>query len=198
MHTRQLKVEGVVEFSPEIHRDRRGTFVSPFTGEALAAHAGRRAFPVAQLSYSTSQRGTVRGIHFTRCPPGMAKYVCCLAGAAQDFVVDLRKGSPTFGRWDTTRLSGATMRALYVPTGVGHCFAALDDGTLIAYMMSGAYVPAHELALSPLDPALALPLPDGLVPVLSGRDRVAPTLKELDAQGLLPEYIEALRLDGVR
>lgn len=198
MHTRQLNVEGVVEFTPEIHRDQRGMFVSPFTGEALAAHAGRSVFPAAQLSYSTSRRGTVRGIHFTRCPPGMAKYVCCLAGEAQDFVVDLRRGSPTFGRWDTTRLSDTTMRALYIPVGVGHGFAALRDGTLISYMMSGDYVPAHELALSPLDPELALPLPDGLDLVLSGRDSTALTLRELDEQGLLPEYAETRRLDGAQ
>ncbi|GGS43741.1 dTDP-4-dehydrorhamnose 3,5-epimerase family protein [Streptomyces violaceus] len=198
MRTRHLDVEGVVEFSPEIHRDLRGTFASPFTREALATHAGQSVFPAAQLSYSTSRRGTVRGIHFTRCPPGMAKYVCCLAGDAQDFVVDLRKGSPTFGRWDTTRLSGTTMRALYLPAGVGHGFAAVSDGTLIAYMTSGDYVPAHELALSLLDPELALPLPDRPDLVLSPRDRAAPTLKELDEQGLLPDYAEARGADRAR
>ncbi|MFF4729940.1 dTDP-4-dehydrorhamnose 3,5-epimerase family protein [Streptomyces mirabilis] len=196
MHVRQLNVEGVVEFSPEIHRDQRGTFVSPFTQEALAAHTGRNAFCATQLSYSTSQRGTVRGIHFTRCPPGKAKFVSCLAGEALDFVVDLRKGSPTFGRCDTARLSGATMRALYVPVGVGHGFAALHDGTLISYMISGDYVPAHEIALSPLDPELGLPLPAGLELLLSERDRMAPTLKELDEQGLLPDYAEARRIDA--
>ncbi|AOR31537.1 dTDP-4-dehydrorhamnose 3,5-epimerase [Streptomyces fodineus] len=196
MHVRQLKVEGVVEFSPEIHRDRRGTFVSAFSGEALAAHIGRSAFAAVQLGCSTSRRGTVRGIHFTRCPPGMAKYVCCLAGEAQDFVVDLRKGSPTFGCWDTTRLSGATKRALYIPVGVGHGFAALRDDTLVAYMMSTGYVPADELALSAFDPVLALPLPDAREAVLSERDRTAPTLKELDEQGLLPDYTEARRLDA--
>ncbi|MER5217496.1 dTDP-4-dehydrorhamnose 3,5-epimerase family protein [Streptomyces sp. NPDC002838] len=197
MYARQLNVEGVVEFSPEIHRDQRGMFVSPFTGETFAAHAGRSVFSAAQLSYSTSQRGTVRGIHFTRCPPGKAKYVCCLAGEAQDFVVDLRKGSPTFGRWDSTWLSSSTMRALYIPVGVGHGFAALRDDTLMSYMIAGGYVPAHELALSPLDPELALTLPEGLDLVLSERDRTAPTLKELDEQGLLPDYAEARRIDGI-
>ncbi|APU21377.1 dTDP-4-dehydrorhamnose 3,5-epimerase family protein [Actinoalloteichus sp. GBA129-24] len=196
MYARQLAVAGVVAFSPEIHRDQRGTFASPFSQEALAAHTGRSEFSVTQLSYSISQRDTLRGIHFTRCPPGKAKFVCCLAGEAQDFVVDLRKGSPTFGRWDTTRLSGQTVRGLYVPVGVGHGFAALRDDTVISYMISGDYVPALELALSPLDPDLALPLPEGMEPVLSERDRTAPTLKELDEQGLLPEYAEARRRDG--
>ncbi|MFD5184541.1 dTDP-4-dehydrorhamnose 3,5-epimerase family protein [Streptomyces sp. NPDC058372] len=198
MRARQLNVEGVVEFSPRIHEDRRGSFVSPFTEEALAAHTGRESFPAGQLSYSTSQRGTVRGVHFTRCPPGMAKYVCCLAGEIQDFVVDLRKGSPTFGRWDTTRLSGAEMKALYIPVGVGHAFAALRDGTVMSYMMSGPYSPADELALSPLDPELGLPLPEGPDSVMSERDRIAPTLKELDARGVLPDYAEARRMDGAR
>lgn len=195
MHARQLNVEGVVEFSPQFHRDQRGTFVAPFTREAFAAHTGRSTFSVAQLIYSTSRRGTVRGIHFTRCPPGRAKYVCCLAGEAQDFVVDLRKGSPTFGRWDSTLLSGETMRALYVPVGVGHGFAALREGTLISYLVAGDYVPANELALSPLDPQLALPLPDGPDSLLSGRDRTAPTLRELDEQGLLPDYAQARRIE---
>jgi epimerase EvaD len=196
VHARQLNVEGVVEFSPEIHRDDRGMFVSPFAREALAEHAGLSAFSVTQLSYSTSQRGTMRGIHFTKCPPGKAKFVCCLAGEAVDFVVDLRKGSPTFGCWDTAELSGATMRALYVPVGVGHGFAALRDDTLISYMISGDYVPSNEIALSVLDPDLGLPLPAGLELLLSDRDRLAPTLKQLDEQGLLPDYAEARRLDA--
>ncbi len=196
MYARKLNIEGVVEFSPEVHRDERGTFASPFTQDAFAEHVGKRAFSVTQLSYSTSRRGTVRGIHFTRCPPGKAKFVSCLAGEAQDFVVDLRRGSPTFGRWDTTLLSGTTMGALYVPVGVGHGFAALHDGTLISYMITGDYVPADEIALSPLDPELALPLPEGLELRLSERDRVAPTLKELDEQGLLPGYDEARHIDS--
>jgi 5-epimerase len=196
VHARQLNVEGVVEFSPEIHRDDRGMFASPFTCEALAAHTGLGGFPVTQLSYSTSQRGTIRGIHFTRCPPGKAKFVSCLVGEALDFVVDVRRGSPTFGRWDATELSGASMRALYVPVGVGHGFAALRDDTLIAYMIAGDYVPADEIALSPLDPDLGLPLPEGLELRLSERDRRAPTLKVLDEQGMLPDYAEARRLDA--
>lgn len=198
MRSRQLSVEGVVEFSPEIHEDQRGSFVSPFTGEALAAHVGLESFPAAQLSYSTSRRGTVRGVHFTQCPPGMAKFVCCLSGELQDFVVDLRKASPTFGHWDTTRLSGTTMRALYIPAGVGHGFAALRDGTVMSYMMSGPYIPTHELALSPLDPDLALPLPGGIDLLLSERDRLAPTLKELDERGLLPDPSEARGTGGAR
>ncbi|MEU4685863.1 dTDP-4-dehydrorhamnose 3,5-epimerase family protein [Streptomyces xinghaiensis] len=198
MRCRRLNVEGVVEFTPEVHQDHRGSFVSPFTAESLAAYAGRESFAAAQLSYSTSRRGTVRGVHFTRCPPGMAKYVCCLAGEIQDFVVDLRKGSPAFGRWDTTRLDGATMRALYIPAGVGHAFAVLRDDTVMAYMMSGPYRPALELALSPLDPDIALPLPDDPDLVLSERDRAAPTLKELDERGLLPDYAAARRGDGAR
>nr|WP_202120955.1 dTDP-4-dehydrorhamnose 3,5-epimerase [Streptomyces sp. BA2] len=193
-----MNVEGVVEFIPKIHEDQRGSFVSPFTGEALAAHVGRESFPAAQLSYSTSQRGTVRGVHFTQCPPGMAKFVCCLSGELQDFVVDLRTGSPTFGRCDTTVLSGTTMRALYIPPGVGHGFAALCDGTVMSYMMSGTYAPTYELALSPLDPDLALPLPDGVDLLLSERDRLAPTLKELDERGLLPDYDVARRIDAAR
>ncbi|MET9556554.1 dTDP-4-dehydrorhamnose 3,5-epimerase family protein [Streptomyces sp. NPDC006645] len=196
MRTRQLDLDGAVEFRPPVHRDERGDFVSPFTAPDFSGATGRPDFPVAQISYSTSSRGTVRGIHFTRHPPGMAKYVCCLRGAALDFVVDLRQGSPTFGRWESVRLDGESKRALYLPVGIGHAFLALQDDTLMSYAMSGAYVPENELSVSPLDPDLALPIPADLEPVMSDRDRTAPRLADQAANGMLPDYAACVRNEG--
>ncbi|RCV50837.1 dTDP-4-dehydrorhamnose 3,5-epimerase family protein [Marinitenerispora sediminis] len=188
MRVRRLGVEGALEFTPEVFRDDRGAFTSPLQRHAFARAAGRPPFPVAQTSHSRSRRGTVRGVHYTRTPPGTAKYVCCLAGRALDLVIDLREGSPTFGRCEAVPLDGEGSRALYLPVGVGHAFVALEDGTLMSYLMSAEYAPEHELAVRPLDPALGLPLPDGLDPLLSDRDCGAPTLAEARERGLLPEY----------
>lgn len=196
MKVRELKVAGATEFTPEVYQDRRGSFASPFVASAFATAVGHPLFPLAQMSHSTSRRGTLRGIHYTRTPPGMAKYVYCPSGRALDFVVDLRLGSPTFGRWDVTELDGDSCRAVYVPAGVGHAFVALQDGTLMSYLMSRGYDPDQELAVAALDRTLALPVPDGLPILLSDRDRTAPTLAEARFRGDLPGYRASIEAEG--
>src|SRR5512139_106689 len=103
MRTRELAVAGAFEFTPQAFSDLRGTFVSPLQEEPFIAAVGAR-FPVAQTNLNVSARGVLRGIHFTTTPPGQAKYVYCPSGRARDVVVDLRLGSPTFGRWDSVEL----------------------------------------------------------------------------------------------
>ncbi|MEV5574407.1 dTDP-4-dehydrorhamnose 3,5-epimerase family protein [Spirillospora sp. NPDC052269] len=188
MDVRELAVEGALEFTPRVFPDERGTFVSPFQEPAFAAAHGAPLFPVAQTSFSRSRRNVVRGVHFTATPPGCAKYVCCVQGEALDIVVDLRTGSPTFGRWDAIHLDGRDFRSVYFPVGVGHAFVALSDDTVMSYLLSESYVPENELALSVLDPDLGLPIPDGVEPMLSERDRAALSLAEAQARGLLPDY----------
>ena len=90
-------------------------------------------------------------------PPGQAKYVQCSAGALLDVVVDIRVGSPTFGRWDAVRLDARGLRAVYLSEGLGHAFLALADGTVATYLCSTAYNPGAEHGVNPLDPALDLP-----------------------------------------
>ncbi|MCT2593263.1 dTDP-4-dehydrorhamnose 3,5-epimerase [Streptomyces sp. N2-109] len=195
MEARKLAVEGALEFTPKVFPDERGLFVSPFQGEAFSTANGTPLFRVAQTNHSTSQRGVVRGLHFTVTPPGNSKYVYCARGEALDIVVDIRVGSPTFGQWDAVRMDQRDFRAMYFPTGVGHAFVALEDDTVMSYMLSGGYVAEHELAVSPLDPELRLPLPEDVEPILSSRDRAAPTLAEARRQGLLPEYGRCRELD---
>lgn len=195
MHARKLAVEGALEFTPRVFDDERGQFVSPFQEPAFVAATGRPLFPVAQTNHSRSRRGVVRGVHFTVTPPGTAKYVYCPQGAALDIVVDIRVGSPTYGRWDAVRLDPESFRALYFPVGVGHAFVALTDDTVMSYLLSSSYVASNELAVSALDPALGLPVPDDVEPILSDRDRVAPTLAEAAAAGLLPRYDQCLEIE---
>jgi 5-epimerase len=192
---RELSIPGVFEFVPRVFPDDRGTLTSPYQETAFTAATGHALFPVRQTNHSTSRRGVVRGVHFTATPPGGAKYVHCSRGRAVDVVVDLRAGSPTFGRWDSVVLDGARPSGIYIPVGLGHAFVALEDDTTIQYLLSTEYVAENELAVMVTDPDLALPLPSGLEPVLSERDRVAPTLAEALNRGLLPDYRMSLALE---
>jgi epimerase EvaD len=188
MQVRKLGIEGAFEFTPAVYEDDRGLFSSPYQSAAFTETMGKPLFPVRDLSHNISARGVLRGIHYTTTPPGRAKYVYCPYGRVRDYLIDLRVDSPTFGQWETTELSGDACGALYVPMGVGHAFISLQDDTMIVYVMSEGYVPANELSVSPLDPALGLPMPAGIVAVQSERDSAAPTLAEAKEKGLLPEY----------
>ena len=188
MSVRALDVEGAFVFTPRTFSDERGSFSSPFQEEAFTEAVGGGLFPVAQVSHSRSRRGVVRGVHFTATPPGTAKYVSCPNGSALDIVVDIRVGSPTYGSWDTVVLGPQENRAVFFPVGVGHAFVALEDDTVMSYVLSTRYAVENELAVSPLDPELGLPLPEGLSPIMSERDRNAPTLSQALERGVLPLY----------
>ncbi|MBC6456920.1 dTDP-4-dehydrorhamnose 3,5-epimerase family protein [Actinomadura sp. HBU206391] len=194
MKARKLVVEGALEFTPISYPDERGLFVSPFQGSAFA-EAAEGTFPIAQTNHSMSRRGVVRGVHYTRTPPGCAKYVYCPRGSALDIVVDIRVGSPTFGLSDVVLMDQLTFCAMYFPVGVGHAFVALEDDTVMSYMITSGYVPANELAISVFDPELALPIPTDIDHVISERDRAAMALSEARERGLLPEYAHSLGIE---
>jgi len=195
MQVRKLAVEGALEFTPKVFPDERGLFLSPYQEEAFVAATGGPLFRVAQTNHSLSKRGVVRGIHFTTTPPGTAKYVYCARGKALDVVVDIRVGSPTYGRWDASMLDQRNHRAVYLPVGLGHAFIALEDDTTMAYMISHSYVAEFELAVNVLDPALGLPIPDDVPAILSPRDSAAPTLAAAREAGILPNYADCLAVD---
>ncbi len=186
---------GVVEFQTPVYKDGRGLFTSPLREPDFEAAVGRKMFPVKDISYNVSGRGVLRGIHYTTTPPGRAKFVYCPHGVVTDYLVDLRVGSPTFGTWSVTELSGDCGRALYIPIGVGHAFLSHREGSVIVYVMSQGYVPEHELAISAVDPAVGLPIGD--MPITqSQRDVTAPTLKVARQQGLLPDYETCLKVEA--
>jgi dTDP-4-dehydrorhamnose 3,5-epimerase len=190
----QLAVPGAWRFTPPVFPDARGVFAAPFQGEEFRAAVGHR-LTLAQANTSVSRRGVLRGIHYADVPPGQAKYVHCVAGAVLDVVVDIRVGSPTFGRWDAVRLDPESMTAVYLSEGLGHAFLALDEGTTVTYLCSTPYDPTAEHGVDPLDAALALPWEQYVASgdlVLSDKDRAAPSLAEARAAGLLPT-IEACR-----
>lgn len=194
MQVRALSVSGAFEITPVQHRDDRGLFLEWFKDPAFAEAVGHR-LDLRQANLSVSSRGTLRGIHFAEVPPGQAKYVTCVAGAALDVVVDVRVGSPTFGRWDSVLLDTVDRRAIYLAEGLGHVFLALEDGTTITYLCSEGYNPAREHGVHPLDPALGIRWPADVEALLSAKDAAAPTLAEAHEAGLLPSYDECLAYD---
>jgi epimerase EvaD len=188
MQVRALAVDGAFEFTPKVYADDRGLFVSPFQQEAFQDALGHPSIPVAQTNHSLSRRGVVRGVHYTVTPPGTSKYVYCPRGASLDIVVDIREGSPTFGRWDAVRLDQVDFRSVYLPVGVGHAFVALADDTVMSYLLTSPYVAEYELAVSALDPELGLPIPTDLEVIQSERDSVAQTLAEARRAGAVPDF----------
>jgi 5-epimerase len=184
---RELGIPDAYEISTDVFPDDRGLFVNPFRADLLAEAIGRRLH-VRQTNHSASRRGVVRGVHFSMLPPGQAKYVYVPRGAALDIVVDIRAGSPTYGRHEAVRLDDRDLSAVFLSEGLGHCVIALEDDTVLSYLCSTEYAPDREKGVTPTDPALALPLPADAV--LSPRDTAAPTLAEAAGQGLLPGYEE--------
>lgn len=160
-------------------------------GEQFQKATGHE-FVLRQANCSVSRRGVLRGIHFADVPPGQAKYVTCMSGAVLDVVVDIRVGSPTFGRWEAARLDDENHHALYVAEGLGHAFLALSDEATFVYACSQPYAPAREHGVHPFDPEIGVEWPTrtelGVEVVLSEKDAAAPSLSEARADGLLPSY----------
>ncbi|KJK56736.1 dTDP-4-dehydrorhamnose 3,5-epimerase [Saccharothrix sp. ST-888] len=186
MKFRELTIEDAFEVTPQLHGDPRGLFTEWYRFDRLAEVVGH-PLRLAQANLSVSARGVVRGIHFADVPPGQAKYVTCVRGAVLDVLVDLRVGSPTFGRWEGVRLDDTDRRAVYIPEGIGHGFCALTDDATLSYLCSETFNPAGEHGIHPLDPGLAIEWP-AEAPQLSAKDEAAPGLAEALACGLLPDY----------
>ena len=186
MKIEPLSINGAYQITPIQHGDSRGSFLEWYRFDALAEAVGH-PLDLAQANLSTSARDVVRGIHFADVPPGQAKYVTCVSGAVLDVVVDIRVGSPTFGRWEGVRLDDEDRRAVYLSEGLGHGFCALTEGATVAYLCSSTYRPGHEHGIHPLDPEIGIAWPVK-VPLLSKKDEAAPTLAEAQAGGLLPSF----------
>lgn len=193
MQVTELAIAGAWLFTPEIHGDDRGSFREAFTATSFLKNVGH-TFDLRQMNVSVSSAGTIRGIHYADVPPSQAKYVQCLHGAIVDVVVDIRVGSPTFGRSEAVELDARSGKALYIAEGLGHAFCALTDGATVGYLCSEPYAPQREHGIHPLDEELALPWPTDLPQLLSSKDEQAPTFAEAQATGLLPTWASCQEL----
>lgn len=140
MQITEMAIPGAWVFTPRLHSDERGTFAETFKASEFEKATGRR-FDLLQVNTSVSAAGVLRGIHYTENPPGQAKYVSCVRGAFLDVVVDLREGSPTFGRWDSVVLDDVHRRSVFLSEGLGHAILSLADDSTVTYLCSLEYSP---------------------------------------------------------
>jgi dTDP-4-dehydrorhamnose 3,5-epimerase len=183
-----LAISGAFEVATTIHGDSRGEFVEWFKAPALKEATGRD-FSLAQANLSLSSKGTLRGIHFADVPPGQAKYITCPVGRILDYIVDIRVGSPTFGDWVSVELSGENRNGVFLAEGLGHAFLALEENTVVTYLVTDVFRPDREHGINPLDHDLGLefPLPKEEL-ALSPKDEQAPGFLEAKELGLLPVW----------
>jgi dTDP-4-dehydrorhamnose 3,5-epimerase len=167
----------VLILTPRRFSDARGWFCETWNRETLLAHGIDTAFVQDNHAF-TERRGTVRGLHFQRPPRAQAKLVRCTRGAIRDVAVDIRKGSPSFGRWVAVELSAENGRQLLVPVGFLHGYATLTDTTEVLYKCSDTYAPDCDGAVRFDDPEIGIDW--GIDPasaILSDKDRAAPLLR---------------------
>jgi dTDP-4-dehydrorhamnose 3,5-epimerase len=185
---RELSVPDSYEITPKQYGDDRGVFLEWYRFDRLEETIGHPLL-IAQANTSVSRRGSVRGIHFADVPPSQAKYVTAVRGAVLDYVVDIRVGSPTFGRWDTVLLDDTDRRAVYIAEGLGHCFVALTDEATVSYLVTAPFNPGREHGINPLDTEVGLIFPpEAGELLLSPKDTDAPGLTESASNGLLPTW----------
>ena len=175
----------VLLVEPKVFGDERGFFLESYASERYA-EAGIRG-PFVQANHSRSKRGVLRGLHYQLPPFAQGKLVRVSRGSVFDVAVDVRQGSPTFGKAAWAVLDDVTHKQLWIPPGFAHGFLVLSEEADFEYQVSGsAYAPDHEAGIAWDDPALAIPWPlEGLSPQLSAKDRVLPLLVEQDQRQLL-------------
>lgn len=187
----EMSIADAYRITPPKNPDRRGYFYEAFRAGVLSDIIGY-PFVVGQANYSMSYRNTLRGIHGTTVPPGQAKLVTCVRGAVLDVAVDLRVGSPTFGRFDMTRQDEESGIAVYLADGLGHAFLTLTDNACMNYLCSEEYVPGTMIEVDPLDPDVGIPWDLPEPPIMSDKDAGAVSLDEARSSGLLPTYEDCL------
>ena len=181
MNFESFDLAGPIAITPVRRGDARGYFAETFRADLFAGAAGDVDFVQENESLS-AKVGTVRGLHFQSDPFAQGKLVRCVAGALLDVAVDIRVGSPSYGRWIAVELSAQNGSQLWIPSGFAHGFCTLEPDTVLAYKVTAYYSHEHDKGLAWDDPAIGISWPGGAdAETLSAKDRVQPKLTELDA-----------------
>ena len=181
MEFAEFEIDGPLEIKPRRIEDERGYFSEIFRLNAFLERVPRVEF--VQDNQSLSLRaGTIRGLHFQTKPAAQGKLVRCIAGKLFDVAVDLRRESPTYGRWIAQTLSPEEDNQLWIPVGFGHGFCTLEPNTVISYRVTEYYSPENDKGVAWDDPDIGVEWPSIADPdTLSGKDRQQPRLAELPA-----------------
>ena len=172
----KANIEGPVIIEPKVFGDERGYFFESFRADEFAANVAPVDFVQDNESWS-AKRGVLRGLHFQKGDRAQAKIVRVVKGSVQDVAVDIREGSPTWGRYVSVVLSADNKRMLYIPRGFAHGFAVLEDDTVFQYKCDNYYAPEAEGAIRWDDPVIGVDwmlVPDEII--LSAKDAAAPYL----------------------
>lgn len=177
MNIIKTEIEGLVIIEPKVFGDSRGYFFESFNEREFREKVGDVQF--VQDNESKSRYGVVRGLHFQKGEHAQAKLVRVVSGAVLDVAVDLREGSPTYGRYHAEELTGENHRMMFIPRGFAHGFSVLSEEVVFQYKCDGFYCPASEGAIAWNDPTLAI---DWRIPadevILSEKDKHHPFLYE--------------------
>jgi len=175
MDIQNLDIDGLMVFEPRVFADERGAFFESFN-EARFRDATGFTGNFVQDNHSISHKGVLRGLHYQVPPHAQGKLVRVVAGAAFDVAVDIREGSPTFGRWAGVELSAANHKQLWIPAGFAHGFLALEDGTEFLYKTTDFWHAASERSIRWDDPSIGIAWPLEGDPVVSEKDQKADDL----------------------
>ena len=179
----QTSLPGCVVIEPAVFGDARGAFYETFNAERFAEHGLPTSF--VQSNVSTSSHGVLRGLHY-QWPRPQGKLVTVLEGEVYDVAVDIRRGSPTYGRWEAVILSEENKRQFWIPEGFAHGFVVLSERALFSYLCTDVYRPQFDANVAWNDAAIGIDWPVA-EPQLSSKDAKAPLLADI-AQDRLPVY----------
>ena len=176
----KTKIPDVVIVEPKVHGDHRGYFVETYRQDKLEEFLGYRV-NFCQDNESKSKRGVLRGLHYQLPPFAQTKLVRVIRGSVLDVAVDIRRGSPTFGRYVAVELSSENKRQLFIPRGFAHGFLVLEEDTIFAYKVDSYYSPECDRGIAYDDPQIGIewPLPKEEL-LLSDKDTRQPKLNETD------------------
>lgn len=185
MKVQELAIKGAWLIEPIRHRDDRGWFQEWFKHSEVLEKTGYDFVP-QQANISHSVKGTIRGVHYSTAQVGQAKLVTVLNGEINDYVIDIRPSSPTFGKWERVRLSADNGHSILLSAHLGHAFHALTNDTTVSYLVTAEYNPAAEQGITPMCPHLAIDWADTGEFLFAPKDEQAPDLHAQRNAGLLP------------
>ena len=185
MKLSKSSIEGAWLIDPVRHGDERGWFQEWFKKSEIERQIGFTFEPV-QLNVSHSQKGVVRGIHYSVAAEGQAKLVTVMTGEIDDYAIDIRPESPTFGQWERVRLSSSVGNSVLLASNLAHAFQCVSAEATVCYAVSAEFNPEAEKAINPLCPTLRIEWSGAFPILLSPKDEVAPSLDQQKTAGLLP------------
>ena len=188
MKVTSLEIQGAWLITPDRHRDDRGWFQEWFKHSEVLEKTGYDFVPL-QANISHSARGTIRGVHYSTAQEGQAKLVTVLHGEIDDYVIDIRPSSPTFGKWERVHLTAENGHSVLLSAHLGHAFHALTDNTVVNYLVTAEYNPTAEKGVTPMCPHLGIDWANTGQYLLAPKDERAPDLYAQQSAGLLPTHL---------